>query len=441
MDREIQDLLERFRENPSKLTIEEIQRLIGSFESEIQVGAKELVEMSRLQEQAEAAQKEAQQQHKEAEEKLRKAKQFQEENYSGLIKELFKEPKEELKAGARKDAHRAMLLTLATTAIAIFAGVGATQWFSIDYGERFASIDAQLSILVNRDVKKETDLKKLYAVVDQIEGQEQKSIERIGHLVSKEQHLPGMQRDQYGIYADVEIKTNAQSVTQRFRWIEPGTFMMGSPESEEGRDDDEIRHQVTLTKGYWIADTETTQQLWQAVMNSNPSSFKGEQRPVEEVSWNDVRQFLKKLNQFNPKLNAKLPTEAQWEYATRAGTSTPFSFGRELTLEKVNYSGNWDNREWGVGSKKETVNVKSLPPNPWGLYEVHGNVWEWVADTWQEKLSAEPVSDPLVETESSRVIRGGSWDVIGRGVRSAVRYHDDADDRSHYLGFRISLGH
>ncbi len=251
--------------------------------------------------------------------------------------------------------------------------------------------------------------------------------------VPEKQRFPNMGKDQYGIYADVSLKTNAQPVTQRFRWIEPGTFMMGSPKSEQGRDNDEVHHQVTLTKGYWMADTETTLQLWEAIMGKHENQgFKGEQRPVENVSWNDVQKFLEKLKQRNPELNAKLPTEAEWEYATRAGTTTPFSFEGELTLEKVNY--------WSDGSKKETVNVKSLPPNPWGLYEVHGNVYEWTADAYG-KLPAEPVSDPLVEAGSSRVIRGGSWLNNGQLVRSAYRFHDGAGYRNDLLGFRISLGH
>ncbi len=244
--------------------------------------------------------------------------------------------------------------------------------------------------------------------------------------------------DQYGTYADVEIKTNAQSVTQRFRWIEPGTFMMGSPESEKGRDDNEVHHQVTLTKGYWIFDTEVTQALWKAVMDNNPSYFKRKQRPVEKVSWNDVQQFFKKVNQLNPKLNLELPTEAQWEYAARAGTTTPFSFGENITTDQVNYNGNYPYNNGQKGKYREhTVDVKSLPPNPWGLYEVHGNVWEWTADAGGEP-SAKPVSDPFRQAGAWRVIRGGSWSNDARYCRSAYRYWLAPDDRYFNFGFRPS---
>ncbi len=290
-------------------------------------------------------------------------------------------------------------------------------------------------------------------------------IERTQKPCAGEQQLSNIQHDQYGTYADVELKTNAEPVTQRFRWIEPGTFMMGSPESEEGRDNDEVHHQVTLTKGYWMADTETTQQLWQAVMNTNPSQFKGENRPVEKVSWNDVQGFLKKLKQFNPGFNAKLPTEAQWEYATRAGTNTAIYTGDLKILGRRNapaldeiawYGGNsgidfelengWDASEWSEKQyefdKAGTHPVGLKKPNGWGLYDTLGNVWEWTRDHWQEKLPAEPVSDPLVESGSDlRVIRGGSWLNLGRSVRSAYRSSYGADGRYGILGFRISLGH
>ena len=242
--------------------------------------------------------------------------------------------------------------------------------------------------------------------------------------------------DQYGTYADAEIKTNAQSITQRFRWIEPGTFMMGSPESEKGHRDNEVQHQVILTKGYWIFDTEVTQALWEAVMGNNPSYFKGKQRPVETVGWNDVQQFFKKVNQLNPKLNLELPTEAQWEYAARAGTTTPFSFGKNITTDQVNYDGNYPYNNGQKGKyRKQTVDVKSLPPNPWGLYEVHGNVWEWTADAGGE-LSAKPVSDPFRQAGAGRVIRGGSWFNFARFSRSAYRSALRPGYRDGSLGFR-----
>ena len=251
--------------------------------------------------------------------------------------------------------------------------------------------------------------------------------------------------DRYGLYVDLTIN----SITQRFRWIEPGTFLMGSPESEQDRMAEcETQHPVTLTQGFWLADTTVTQSLWQAVMGENPSSFTDNPNdPVEQVSWDDTQEFIKKLNGLLPGLQAKLPTEAQWEYACRAGTTTPFSFGDNITPEQVNYDGN---NPYAGGKKglyrKKTVPVKSLPANPWGLYEMHGNVWEWCQDVWQEKLPASPVKDPEGvaggdQAGVERVVRGGSWGDGGGNVRSAIRSRADPARRYGNIGFRLLLGH
>ncbi|WP_211206989.1 formylglycine-generating enzyme family protein [Thiothrix nivea] len=252
--------------------------------------------------------------------------------------------------------------------------------------------------------------------------------------------------DDYGLYADLPIS----NIPQRFRWIEPGTFLMGSPESEPERwAERETQHQVTLTQGFWLADTTVTQAQWQAVMGNNPSNFKdAPNNPVEQISWNDAQAFIKKLNQQTPGLQAKLPTEAEWEYACRAGTITPFSFGDNITPEQVNYAGNYPHAGGKKGLyRKQTVLVKSLPSNPWGLYEMHGNVWEWCQDVWQEKLPAEPVTDPKgvaggdKEAGVGRVLRGGSWDSVGWYCRSASRSWSSPGFRHNALGCRLALGH
>ena len=247
--------------------------------------------------------------------------------------------------------------------------------------------------------------------------------------------------DQYGLYADLEI---APKITQRFRWIEPGTFQMGSPETEPERYDDEDLHEVTLTKGYWLADTTVTQEQWQAITRENPSHFKGESLPVETVSWDDSQRFIRQLNKRHEKLTFQLPTEAQWEYACRAGTTTPFSFGQNVTPAEVNYNGfaPYNDGEKGE-NRNRTVPVKSLPANPWGLFEMHGNVEEWCRDQWQENLGKDPAIDPKYEQGgkgSGRVIRGGSWGLSGGLVRSACRFRLSPDDRNNFIGLRLSLG-
>jgi formylglycine-generating enzyme required for sulfatase activity len=246
----------------------------------------------------------------------------------------------------------------------------------------------------------------------------------------------------FGVFADVAVTTEHGRATQRLRWIEPGMFPMGSPDDEPERSDGEgPRHAVTITKGFWLADTACTQALWRAVMGDNPSWFKGDERPVEQVSWNDVEGFLRRLEGLLPGALADLPTEAEWEYACRAGTTTPFSFGATITTDQVNYDGNFPYAGGAKGAyRKETVPVKSLPPNPWGLYAMHGNVWEWCADgvrTYDDAPQVDP-RGPEGE-EAPRVRRGGSWGDYARWVRSAVRFAAPPGDASVYLGFRLCL--
>jgi formylglycine-generating enzyme required for sulfatase activity len=192
---------------------------------------------------------------------------------------------------------------------------------------------------------------------------------------------------------------------------------MGSPPNEPERSENELRHRVVLTKGYWLADTACTQALWEEVVGANPSRFQGDlQLPVERVSCNDVTSvFLPKINSRVPGLNLELPTEAQWEYACRAGTETPFSFGNQITSEQVNYDGNRPYKNGQKGAYREkTVPVKALPANDWGVHQMHGNVWEWCADGFGS-YSREEVRDPVFPQDQSnrRVLRGGSWQLQG----------------------------
>jgi formylglycine-generating enzyme required for sulfatase activity len=250
--------------------------------------------------------------------------------------------------------------------------------------------------------------------------------------------------DGYGAWVAFAVEgKGARRVVQRMRWIGPGGFPMGSPEDEPERWNGEgPQHEVRIDEGFWLFDTACTQGLWEAVMGENPARFEGDKRPVEQVSWDDAQGFIAKLNERLPGLGLRLPSEAQWEYACRSGTETPFSFGADITPEEVNYYGDYPYAGGGKGEYRgETVPTGSLPPNPWGLYEMHGNVWEWAQDTWHASYEGAPVDGSAWESGdrgADRVIRGGSWDDGARYCRCAVRGRGGPGFRSHDLGFRCA---
>jgi formylglycine-generating enzyme required for sulfatase activity len=268
-----------------------------------------------------------------------------------------------------------------------------------------------------------------------------KTAQRTG---SQETYDWGM--DEFGVYWDLDC----HGVTQRLRYIAPGSFLMGSTLAEQeaaaqgdknwlqlAKEESPV-HQVTLTQGYWLADTACTQALWLAVVGGeNPSDFKEDmQSPVEKVSWDDVNEkFLPQLQALLPPgCEAVLPTEAQWEYACRAGTTTPFNLGDNIDPSLVNYNGS------PKGEYRErTEPVKALPTNNWGLYQMHGNVWEWC---WDEKRNyAEgAVVDPTGAIGNGpRILRGGSWFLEAGSARSAYRYLLHRNLRSFFIGFRVAL--
>lgn len=227
-----------------------------------------------------------------------------------------------------------------------------------------------------------------------------------------------------------------------FTWIPAGSFMMGSPAGEPERENGEKQHRVTLTKGFYMQTTEVTQGQWKAVMGNNPSYFQdcGNNCPVEKVSWDDVQEFIRKLNNQDRPNRYSLPTEAQWEYAARAGKQTPFYFGKCLSTSQVNYNGNYPMSSCSTGKyQKQTLPVKSFSPNKWGLYNMHGNVWEWCQD-WKGDYSFNSVVNPKGPLSGSdRVIRGGSWSDHAGYCRSAFRgWHGPAYQFSG-LGFRLVL--
>jgi len=210
-------------------------------------------------------------------------------------------------------------------------------------------------------------------------------------------------------------------------WCPSGSFMMGSPESEADRNWDETQHRVTLTKGFWMGKTEVTQRQWMAVMGSNPSTFKGTDLPVEGVSWEDCQEFCKKLNEKLAGGRYRLPTEAEWEYACRAGTTGP-------------YAGKLDDVGWSSGiSEGRTHEVGQKRANAWGLYDMHGNVREWCQD-WYDRYPGGNVIDPAGAMSGSyRVLRGGSWYFNAYGCRSAYRYIFTSDLAYSGVGFRAVL--
>ena len=228
------------------------------------------------------------------------------------------------------------------------------------------------------------------------------------------------------------------SVGMKFVWVPPGDFQMGSTNKEKGRGDDEIVRKVALTKGFYFGVHTVTQDQWQAVMGENPSFFKGEKNlPVDQVSWDDCQAFCKKLSDKDKK-SYRLPTEAEWEYACRAGTATPYHFGATLDTEQANYNGNfiYGNGKKGIYREKTTP-VGSFPANAWGLYDMHGNVWQGCND-WHGGYSGKDVTDPKgPKAGKDRVLRGGSWGSHPIFCRSANHNFSAPDNRSEYYGCRV----
>ncbi|MCF7788328.1 MAG: formylglycine-generating enzyme family protein [Prosthecobacter sp.] len=221
------------------------------------------------------------------------------------------------------------------------------------------------------------------------------------------------------------------SLGMQMLWCPPGKFLMGSPEDEEGHDEDENQVQVQISQGFWMARTPVTQGQWQALMGSNPSVFGGgKDLPVEKVRWDDAQEFCTKLNvgqSDHPGYRYALPSEAQWEYSCRAGETGPYSGG---SLDEVGwYDGNSGSKTHDVGQKK---------PNAWGLHDMHGNVSEWCADWHDFKLQG-GVDPKGPESGVYRVDRGGSWFSYAAGCRAALRGRVVPYYRNRRLGVRPAL--
>jgi formylglycine-generating enzyme required for sulfatase activity len=224
-----------------------------------------------------------------------------------------------------------------------------------------------------------------------------------------------------------------------FVLIPAGEYTMGAPSSDRNRRPDETAHRVVIPRAFHMATTEVTQAQWQRVMGTNPSTFRavGPDAPVEQVTWDEVQEFLRRLSS---RANARfrLPTEAEWEYACRAGTTTPYAFGEEISTNDANYDGRYPLPAQQPGSfRGKTTRVASFKPNAWGLFDMHGNVWEWCADEYCE-YPVVPVTNPRNSCGSKyKVIRGGSWYFGADSARSALRYTHEPQLRGFSIGFRV----
>ena len=215
-------------------------------------------------------------------------------------------------------------------------------------------------------------------------------------------------------------------VTLELAPIPAGTFMMGSPETEQWRNKDEVQHQVTISKPFYLGIYPVTQEQYQAVMGANRSRFKGGNLPVERVNWNDAMEFCQKLSGKTGR-KVRLPTEAEWEYACRSGTKTAFNVGDALELDQANFT--WE--------KKRTTPMGSYPANAFGLFDMHGNVWEWCSDRYGDYPKEAAIDPQGPRNGAYRVLRGGSWRHVASDCRSARRRRGLPDSRYDDDGFRV----
>jgi formylglycine-generating enzyme required for sulfatase activity len=240
----------------------------------------------------------------------------------------------------------------------------------------------------------------------------------------------------------------AEAVSIKLLKIPAGSFLMGSP-PESNSDYEKPQHLVTL-ESFWLSQIPITQAQWSIVANwptvnvplkPNPSYFKGPNKPLEQVSWEDAIEFCNRLCQRTGRYYS-LPSEAQWEYACRAGTTTPFHFGETISSELANYNGNYT---YGKGQKgvyrKQTTNAGSFPANAWGLHDMHGNVWEWCADHWHDNYNGAPADGSPWTNDTNyvgtRLLRGGSWSSNPGICRSAYRSSSPPGFQLGNVGFRV----
>jgi eukaryotic-like serine/threonine-protein kinase len=244
--------------------------------------------------------------------------------------------------------------------------------------------------------------------------------------------------------AEIFTEDLGNGISLKMVKIPAGKFMMGSPANEEARSENENpQHQVKVSE-FYLGQTLVTQDQWEALMGSNPSGFKGDnQLPVDSVSWLESMDFCQKLSRKTGR-TYRLPSEAEWEYACRAGTTTPFAFGETVTSAVVNYDGNYTYGKAAKGEyRKRTTVVGSFPANLFGLYDMHGNLWEWCLDEWLDNYQNAPDDGSArgditsIDKSKVHVVRGGSWNLNPRYCRSAHRSGSDFDNPDGDIGFRV----
>ena len=240
----------------------------------------------------------------------------------------------------------------------------------------------------------------------------------------------GCGTDSVGTWADLVVNGSVL----RLRWIPPGSFTMGSAAGDSPwRGEDEMQHPVTIESGFWLAESEVTQDLWQEVMGSNPSQFIDPKRPVDSVSWNDAQRFINLLRTRVTGFDVRLPSEAEWEYACRAGTTTPFAIeANAKPAQTINDLG-W----YRSDADAQTHAVKLKQPNAWGLYDMHGNVQEWCQDVYGHYQSRGTGQSAIGTGE--RVSRGGSWRQSDWSARSAARRAVPAEQGDNDQGLRLAV--
>ena len=307
-------------------------------------------------------------------------------------------------------------------------------------------VDIQRRLLLAAEAREAQERAKAKAEADKHAKAKAEADERYRQAEEARQKAEAEERENPGLAAEAKMASmlgisrpfesgaRGQAGGLVVRWIPAGWCRMGSPISEEGRDSNEIQHEVVLTRGFFMAETECTQAQWKAVMGSNPSEFEGANRPVEDVSWNEAVEYCRKLTTqqrtdgvLQDGWEWRLPTEGEWEYAARAGT-----MGRRYgELDAIGwYDGN---------SGSETHPVSQKAANAWGLYDMLGNVWEWCSD-WYGDYPTGSVMDPTGPSSGSiRVYRGGSCYDYAKDARSASRDRDVPGNRNYLLGFRPAL--